>query len=66
LKDLLTGLVKSVIFAQLIVSIGALCGLRTKGGADAVGRSTTTAVVAGIFSVIIADAVASLVFYFGT
>lgn len=65
LKDLLTGLVKSVIFAQLIVTVGAICGLRTKGGADAVGRSTTTSVVAGIFSVIVADAVASLVFYFG-
>jgi phospholipid/cholesterol/gamma-HCH transport system permease protein len=64
-KDLLTGLVKSVIFAQLIVTVGALCGLRTKGGADAVGRSTTLAVVAGIFSVIVADAVASMVFYFG-
>lgn len=65
LKDLMTGLVKSVIFAQLIVTIGALCGLRTKGGADAVGRSTTVSVVAGIFAVIVADAIASLVFYFG-
>ncbi len=64
-KDILTGLVKSVIFAQLIVTIGALCGLRTQGGADAVGRSTTTAVVASIFAVIVADAAASLVFYFG-
>jgi phospholipid/cholesterol/gamma-HCH transport system permease protein len=64
-KDLLTGQVKSVIFAQLIVTIGALCGLRTRGGADAVGRSTTTSVVAGIFAVIVADALASLVFYFG-
>lgn len=64
-KDLLTGLIKSVIFAQLIVTVGALCGLRTKGGADAVGRSTTIAVVAGIFSVIVADAVASMIFYFG-
>src|SRR5688572_3750124 len=64
-KDLLTGLVKSVIFAQLIVTIGALCGLRTRGGADSVGRSTTTSVVAGIFAVIVADALASLAFYFG-
>lgn len=64
-KDLLTGLFKSIVFAQLIVTIGALCGLRTKGGADAVGRSTTTSVVAGIFAVITADAVASLIFYFG-
>jgi phospholipid/cholesterol/gamma-HCH transport system permease protein len=64
-KDLLTGLFKSVIFAQLIVMVGALTGLRTKGGADAVGRSTTASVVAGIFAVITADALASLAFYFG-
>ncbi len=65
LKDLLTGLLKSVIFAQLIVTIGALCGLRTRGGADEVGRSTTTSVVMSIFAVIVADALMSLVFYFG-
>ncbi len=65
LKDLLTGLIKSLVFAQLIVTVGALCGFRTKGGADAVGRSTTTSVVAGIFAVIVADAIASLLFYFG-
>jgi phospholipid/cholesterol/gamma-HCH transport system permease protein len=64
LKDVLTGLVKSIVFAQLIVGVGAVCGLRTQGGADAVGRSTTTAVVAGIFAVIVADALASMVFYF--
>lgn len=64
-KDLMTGLFKSVVFANIIVSVGALCGLRTGGGADAVGRSTTTSVVAGIFAVIVADAVFSLIFYFG-
>lgn len=64
-KDLLTGLVKSVIFAQLIVTVGAIAGLRTRGGADAVGRSTTASVVAGIFAVIVADALSSMVFYFG-
>lgn len=65
LKDLLTGLVKSVFFANIIVTIGALCGLRTSGGADAVGRSATTSVVASIFAVIVADAAFSLLFYFG-
>lgn len=64
MKDIITGLVKSVVFANIIVSIGALCGLRTGGGADAVGRSTTTSVVAGIFTVIVADAAFSLLFYF--
>ena len=64
-KDLLTGLFKSILFAQLIVTIAAIIGLRTRGGADAVGRSTTLSVVAGIFAVIVADAVCSMVFYFG-
>lgn len=64
LKDIVTGLLKSMVFANIIVSIGAMCGLRTGGGADAVGRSTTTSVVAGIFTVIVADAAFSLLFYF--
>lgn len=63
-SDILTGLLKSVAFANLIVTIGTLYGLRTGGGADAVGRSTTTSVVVSIFAVIVADAVFSLVFYF--
>ena len=65
LKDVLTGLLESLLFANLIVTIGALCGLRTAGGADAVGRSTTNSVVAAIFAIIVADAVCSLIFYFG-
>lgn len=65
LKDVLTGVLKSVIFAQIIVTIGAISGFRTQGGADAVGRSTTRAVVASIFTVIVADAIASIVFYVG-
>lgn len=64
-RDLYIGLFKSVLFAQLIVSIGAAYGLKTRGGADEVGRSTTASVVASIFAVIVADAVCSLVFYFG-
>jgi len=65
LKDILTGLCKSVVFAWLIVSIGAWYGLQTRGGADAVGRSTTASVVTGIFAVVVADALASMLFYFG-
>lgn len=65
MKDLLTGLFKSILFALIIATIGALCGMRTRGGADAVGRNTTTSVVAAIFAVIVADAACSLIFYFG-
>jgi phospholipid/cholesterol/gamma-HCH transport system permease protein len=65
LKDIWTGLIKSVVFAWLIVLTGTLSGLHTRGGPDAVGRSTTRSVVAAIFAIVVADALASLVFYFG-
>lgn len=64
LSDLLSGLGKSVVFAWLICLIGAFYGLHTRGGAEAVGRSTTAAVVAGIFAVVVADAVASILLWF--
>ncbi|MEY3011754.1 MAG: hypothetical protein RIT45_489 [Pseudomonadota bacterium] len=64
LADLLSGLGKSVIFAWLICLIGAFYGLHTRGGAEAVGRSTTASVVAGIFAVVVADAIASILLWF--
>ena len=63
--DVLTGLLKSVVFAWIIVLVAAHEGLKAYGGADAVGRSTTASVVRSIFVVIVADALFSLVFYFG-
>ena len=38
-------LIKSVVFATIIVQIGYMEGLRVSGGPEAVGRATTTAVV---------------------
>jgi phospholipid/cholesterol/gamma-HCH transport system permease protein len=46
--DVLRGLVKSLIFAIIIVAIGAYNGLSTRGGAAGVGRATTSAVVTAI------------------
>lgn len=66
LKDVYTGIIKSAVFAALIVITGAVSGLNTQGGPDAVGRSTTQSVVAAIFAIIVADAVASMVFFFGS
>ncbi|MBM4396035.1 MAG: MlaE family lipid ABC transporter permease subunit [Deltaproteobacteria bacterium] len=64
-KDILTGLVKSVSFAWIIVFVAAHRGFRVKGGAEGVGLATTASVVQAIFLVIVADAFFSLVFYFG-
>ncbi|MDZ7722710.1 MAG: MlaE family lipid ABC transporter permease subunit [candidate division KSB1 bacterium] len=64
LKDILTGLVKSIIFAWIIVMVGAFYGFRVRGGAADVGRMTTASVVASIFLVILADSILGLLFYF--
>lgn len=63
LRDVFSGLVKSLIFASIIVHVGCMEGFRVKGGADAVGRSTTSAVVRSTFLVILADAFFTAIFY---
>jgi len=64
LSDVITGLIKSVAFATIIAHVGCLEGFRVRGGPDAVGRSTTSAVVKSTFLVIVADAVFTAIFYF--
>jgi phospholipid/cholesterol/gamma-HCH transport system permease protein len=63
LSDVLTGLVKSLAFATIIVQVGCLEGFRVQGGPDAVGRSTTSAVVKSTFLVILADVGFTAIFY---
>jgi len=63
LKDVYTGLLKSVVFAALIVNVGCMEGYRTRGGADAVGRSATSAVVKCTLMVILADVFFTAIFY---
>ena len=61
-KDLIITLIKSTVFAWQIVIIGSHYGFQVRGGAEGVGKSTTQAVVASIFGVIIMDAVFSLIY----
>jgi phospholipid/cholesterol/gamma-HCH transport system permease protein len=63
LRDVITGLVKSVAFATIIVHVGCLEGFRVHGGPDAVGRSATSAVVKSTFLVILADVGFTALFY---
>jgi len=53
---LIHGGIKSMIFAALIAGSGCLRGFQTEGGAEGVGRQTTSAVVTGIFLVVLANA----------
>lgn len=62
LKTLLIGLGKTPVFALLIASIGCFQGMTVKGSAESVGRNTTRSVVLGIFFIIVADAIFSIVF----
>jgi len=64
LRDVVAGMIKSLAFATIIAHVGCLEGLRVRGGPDAVGRSTTSAVVRSTFLVIIADAIFTTIFYF--
>lgn len=63
LRDIVMGMIKSLAFATIVVQVGCLEGFRVHGGSDAVGRSTTTAVVRSTFLVIVADAVFTTIFY---
>ena len=65
LRDIVTGLIKSLMFGLVITTVGCQEGLRTGLGAEEVGRSTTAAVVKSIFLVIMVDLVFTAMFYFG-
>lgn len=53
--DLVSGLVKAVIFGAIVAIIGSSWGLTTTGGAKGVGQSTTTAVVTTLLAIFIAN-----------
>ncbi|MDR3557349.1 MAG: MlaE family lipid ABC transporter permease subunit [Syntrophobacteraceae bacterium] len=61
--DIAGGLLKSEVFAILIALVGCFRGFQTDMGADSVGRQTTAAVVSGLFLVIFADAIMTVLFY---
>ncbi|HTL71189.1 MAG TPA: ABC transporter permease [Candidatus Eisenbacteria bacterium] len=64
IKDIMTGLLKSAVFAAIISLIACYKGISTEGGAEGVGRSTTESVVTSFILIIIADAILTAVFYF--
>lgn len=63
-RDIVTGLIKSVMFGIVITAVGCHEGLSAGMGAEQVGRSTTSAVVKSIFMVVAVDLVFTLLFYF--
>jgi phospholipid/cholesterol/gamma-HCH transport system permease protein len=64
MRDIMTGLIKSLMFAMVITAVGCQEGFSTGAGSEEVGRSTTSAVVKSIFLVILVDLVFTGIFYF--
>ena len=64
MMDVITSLIKSGVFAVLIAGIGCQRGFEVRGGAEAVGSATTSAVVAAIFLIIVTDSAFALVFHY--
>jgi phospholipid/cholesterol/gamma-HCH transport system permease protein len=62
ITDIVKSLIKSVVFAVLIAGIGCQRGFQVRGGAEAVGASTTSAVVAAIFLIIVMDSAFAILF----
>jgi phospholipid/cholesterol/gamma-HCH transport system permease protein len=60
-NDLLHNLSKSIVFGVIIVVVGVFFGLKVKGGAEGVGRATTSSVVTSIFLIILADCAFSFI-----
>jgi phospholipid/cholesterol/gamma-HCH transport system permease protein len=62
IRDLVTGVIKSLMFGLLIAAIACYRGLNVKGGAAGVGAATTSSVVTAITTVIGIDTLYNIVY----
>jgi phospholipid/cholesterol/gamma-HCH transport system permease protein len=62
IRDIITGVLKSVMFGFLIAAIACYRGLNVKGGAAGVGSSTTSSVVTAITTVIGVDTLYNIIY----
>jgi phospholipid/cholesterol/gamma-HCH transport system permease protein len=62
--DVVTSLIKAAVFAALIAGIGCQRGFQVRAGAQDVGKYTTSAVVAAIFLIVVADSIFAIMFYY--
>ena len=61
--DIAEGLIKAEVFAILVALVGCFRGFQAGPGADSVGRQTTSAVVSGLFLIILADAILTVLYH---
>lgn len=64
LKDVFTGLAKTIIFGTIIALVSCQEGFNVEGGAEGVGKATTNSVVKTFIMIIAADCFITALFYF--
>ena len=62
--DLYSGMIKSVVFAWIVITIACNAGLTVEGGAEGVGQATTTSVVQALLAMLVMNAVLTGIFFF--
>jgi phospholipid/cholesterol/gamma-HCH transport system permease protein len=64
--DLYSGVVKSAVFAWIVITIACNAGLHVEGGAEGVGQATTASVVQALLAMLVTNAILTGIFFFGT
>jgi phospholipid/cholesterol/gamma-HCH transport system permease protein len=62
-RDVVSGLIKSVVSATVIAQVGCMEGFRVRGGPESVGHAATSAVVKAIYLLLAADMLFAAIFY---
>ncbi|MCK9375541.1 MAG: ABC transporter permease [Syntrophobacterales bacterium] len=64
LFDLVSSLIKSVVFGVVVAGIGCQRGFQVRGGAESVGTMTTSAVVTSLFLVVLVECIFAIVLHY--
>jgi phospholipid/cholesterol/gamma-HCH transport system permease protein len=64
LFDLIASLIKSGCFGVVVATIGCQRGFQVRGGAEAVGTMTTSAVVTSLFLVVVLECIFAMVLHY--
>jgi phospholipid/cholesterol/gamma-HCH transport system permease protein len=62
--DLYSGIIKSVVFAWIVITIACNAGLHVDGGAEGVGQATTASVVQALLVMLVTNALLTALFFF--
>jgi phospholipid/cholesterol/gamma-HCH transport system permease protein len=62
MRDLVSGLIKSVVFALIAVTVSCYMAFTVRGGSEGVARNTMVSVVTSLVLTVFADALVSAVF----